>query len=197
MTSTATPAASFCGRCSKAEAGRTPSPTASVSIRTAGSRCPRSRAEADQVLRALASDPDAPDIADFESARMLVTMVELRDFASDRPHIRSRRVAALTQHDADHGTRYVETLRAYLDAFGDIPRGAAGQHPPEYVPLPPAAPGRAVRHQPRRPGRAPSRGVGLPARNGLSAGTGAMRPWSPRPPVVGPSTVVRRRRARP
>jgi DNA-binding PucR family transcriptional regulator len=83
------------------------------------------------VLRALASDSDAPDIADFESARMLVTMVELRDFASDRPHIRSRRVAVLAQHDTDHGTRYVETLRAYLDAFGDIPRAAhqANIHP--------------------------------------------------------------------
>ncbi len=92
---------------------------------------PRSRAEADQVLRAIASDAAAPDIADFESARMLVTMVELRDFASDRPHIRSRRVATLAQHDTDHGTRYVETLCAYLDAFGDIPRAAqqANIHP--------------------------------------------------------------------
>jgi hypothetical protein len=92
---------------------------------------PRSRAEADQVLRALASDATAPEIADFESARMLVTMMELRDFASDRPHLRSRRVVALADHDAEHGTRYVETLRAYLDAFGDIPQAAhrANIHP--------------------------------------------------------------------
>ena len=92
---------------------------------------PRARNEADQVLRALASDPAAPDVADFESARMLVAMVELRDFASDRPHVRSRRVATLAEHDEQHGTQYVETLRAYLDAFGDIPRAAhqANIHP--------------------------------------------------------------------
>jgi DNA-binding PucR family transcriptional regulator len=92
---------------------------------------PAARRQADQVLRALASDPTAPDIADFESAHMLVAMVELRDFASDRPHVRSRHVAALAEHDAQHGTRYVETLRAYLDAFGDIPRAArqANIHP--------------------------------------------------------------------
>ena len=94
---------------------------------------PRSRDEADQVLRALASRAGGtgPEVADFESARMLITMVELRDFAADRPHLRSRRVAALAGHDAEHGTSYVETLRAYLDAFGDIPRAAqkANIHP--------------------------------------------------------------------
>jgi sugar diacid utilization regulator len=91
----------------------------------------RSRAEADQVLRALSSEESAPDVADFESARMLVTMVELRDFAGDHPHVRSRHVAALVGHDADHGTSYAGTLRAYLDAFGDIPRAAkrANIHP--------------------------------------------------------------------
>jgi hypothetical protein len=85
---------------------------------------PKSRERADQVLRALADDPDAPDVADFDSAHQRVVLVELRDFASSRPHLRSRRLAALARHDADHGTLYVETLRAYLDAFGDIPRAA-------------------------------------------------------------------------
>lgn len=51
-------------------------------------------------------------------------LVELRDFLSERPHLRSDRLSFLANHDAEHGTSYVDTLRAYLDAFGDIPRAA-------------------------------------------------------------------------
>jgi hypothetical protein len=92
---------------------------------------PRSRREADQVLRAISADPHAPVAADFVGAQNRVTLVELRDFAADRPYLRSRRIEILTEHDARHGTQYVETLGCYLDAFGDIPRAArrANVHP--------------------------------------------------------------------
>jgi hypothetical protein len=90
----------------------------------------RSRLEADQVLRALASDASS-GVADFEAARTRVALVELRDFISDRPHMRSTKLRRLVEHDADHGTNYAETLRVYLDALGDIPRAAraANVHP--------------------------------------------------------------------
>jgi DNA-binding PucR family transcriptional regulator len=92
---------------------------------------PRSRREADQVLRALGADPTGPVAADFAGAHGRVTLMELRDFAADRPHLRSRRIELLSSHDSRHGTCYVETLRCYLDAFGDIPRAAkvASVHP--------------------------------------------------------------------
>jgi DNA-binding PucR family transcriptional regulator len=92
---------------------------------------PRSRLEADQVLRALGADPTGPVAADFAGAHGRVTLMELRDFAADRPHLRSRRIEQLSSHDDKHGTCYVETLRCYLDAFGDIPRAAkvASVHP--------------------------------------------------------------------
>ena len=92
---------------------------------------PRSRREADQVLRALGTDPTGPVAADFDGAQSRVTLVELRDFAADRPHLRSRRIEQLSRHDDKHGTSYVETLHCYLDAFGDIPRAAkrANVHP--------------------------------------------------------------------
>jgi DNA-binding PucR family transcriptional regulator len=89
------------------------------------SEVPRSRREADQVLRALAADADAPDVADFDAARVRVALVELRDLLSERPHLRSGRVGVLAHHDAKHQTTYVETLRAYIETFGDIPRAAA------------------------------------------------------------------------
>jgi DNA-binding PucR family transcriptional regulator len=82
------------------------------------------------VLRALASERTS-GVADFEAARTRVALVELRDFLSDRPHLRSSKLRRLADHDVQHGTNYVETLRLYLDALGDIPRAAdvANVHP--------------------------------------------------------------------
>jgi DNA-binding PucR family transcriptional regulator len=85
---------------------------------------PRARTEADQVLRALASETMKLDVCDYESAQERIVLTELRDFVSERPDLRSRAVRELAAHDARHGTTYVPTLRAFLDAFGDIPRAA-------------------------------------------------------------------------
>lgn len=85
---------------------------------------PRSRQEADQVLRALAAGGGG-NVADFEAARTRVALIDLRDFVSERPQLRSAKLRRLRDHDEAHGTTYVETLRCYLDAFGDITRAAA------------------------------------------------------------------------
>ncbi len=92
---------------------------------------PRARTEADQVLRAIADSGASIDVRDYDSAHERIVLTELRDFTSERPHLRSRAVATLALNDADHGTEYIETLRAFLDAFGDIPRAAktANVHP--------------------------------------------------------------------
>jgi DNA-binding PucR family transcriptional regulator len=85
---------------------------------------PRSRQEADQVLRALADDGRA-NVADFEAARSRVALIDLRDFVSERPQLRSAKLRRLREHDAVHSTCYIDTLRCYLEAFGDVPRAAA------------------------------------------------------------------------
>jgi len=85
---------------------------------------PRARTEADQVLRALASEPSPVEVCDYETAHERIVLTELRDFVSERPHLRSGAVAELQVHDGEHGTDYVDTLKAFLDAFGDIPRAA-------------------------------------------------------------------------
>jgi DNA-binding PucR family transcriptional regulator len=84
----------------------------------------RSRQEADQVLRALADD-GRTNVADFEAARTRVALIDLRDYVSERPQLRSAKLRRLRDHDRVHGTSYVETLRCYVEAFGDIPRAAA------------------------------------------------------------------------
>jgi DNA-binding PucR family transcriptional regulator len=87
---------------------------------------PRSRQEADQVLRALSEATDTrTNVADFEAARTRVALIDLRDLLSERPQLRSSKLRRLREHDRVHSTCYVETLGTYLDAFGDIPRAAA------------------------------------------------------------------------
>ncbi|MEX2393004.1 MAG: helix-turn-helix domain-containing protein, partial [Actinomycetota bacterium] len=85
---------------------------------------PRSRGEADMVLRALASSTPSEDVADLSSALDRIALYELSDFVEDRPHLRSRRLERLRVADEREGSAYIETLRAFLDAFGDIPRAA-------------------------------------------------------------------------
>jgi hypothetical protein len=84
----------------------------------------RSRREADQVLRVLAESSDGA-VADIDAVRSHAILLELRDAAARDPSLRLGKIAALAAHDADHGTTYVATLRAFLDAFGDASRAAA------------------------------------------------------------------------
>lgn len=85
---------------------------------------PRARSEADQVLRVLAGDPEGRVIATFDDVRPQALLLELRDLAAERPHLLTGKVDRLFEEDADGPGIYVDTLRAYLDSFGDIPAAA-------------------------------------------------------------------------
>jgi hypothetical protein len=87
---------------------------------------PRSRWEADQVLRALTAWRDERTVASIDDVRSRSILLELRDLAADRPHLSEGKLAALRAYDAAHGTPYVATLGAYLDTLGDVL--AAAQH---------------------------------------------------------------------
>ena len=54
----------------------------------------------------------------------LSTLLELADVVRDRPHLHDRTATRLAAHDRTHGTEYVETVRALLEEFGDIPAAA-------------------------------------------------------------------------
>ena len=49
----------------------------------------------------------------------------LRDAAAHDPGLAAGKVAALAEQDAAKGTAWVQTLRAYFDAFGDMASAAA------------------------------------------------------------------------
>jgi len=94
---------------------------------------PAARAHADRVLRVLlggasglggASSGDRR-VACLSDVHAEALLMELRDLAAahgDRP---TGAVARLLRYDAEHRTNLVDTLRAWLDAFGDIPVAAA------------------------------------------------------------------------
>ena len=113
---------------------------------------PAARACADRALRVLragvagaGSGPAAAAVADGRGtggsggrrvARLAdvhaeALLMELRDLAAahgDRP---TGPVARLSAYDAEHGTNLVDTLRAWLDAFGDVAAASAAMfvHP--------------------------------------------------------------------
>jgi DNA-binding PucR family transcriptional regulator len=84
----------------------------------------RARREADEVLDALVEMP-AQGVATIGGLRAKVILHRLRDLAARDRDLVAGRVAALAEQDAAKGTSWVQTLRAYFDAFGDMAGAAA------------------------------------------------------------------------
>lgn len=78
------------------------------------------RWEADQVLRLLASAPGSAEVAHVDDLRSHVVLQRLIDLAVSDDQVRAGKLTGLMRHDAEHNTAYVDTLAAYLDAFGDV-----------------------------------------------------------------------------
>ena len=87
---------------------------------------PAARVCADRVLRVLRSaGPGGRRVARLADVHAEALLMELRDLAAahgDRP---SGPVARLSGYDAEHGTNLIDTLRAWLDAFGDVAAASA------------------------------------------------------------------------
>jgi len=84
-----------------------------------------SRHEADLVLRAIA-EQDAPvTVATLDAVNPLVVLLRLRDIVATEPSLLAGKLEILAKLDAKGQTSYLPTLRAYLDALGDIPTAAA------------------------------------------------------------------------
>ncbi|AYY12204.1 PucR family transcriptional regulator [Actinobacteria bacterium YIM 96077] len=89
---------------------------------------PRSRADADRALRVLRNGPGPSRVARAEDVWAASLLLELGDLmAADRQELAGA-VARLAAYDARHRGEMVETLRAWLDAFGDVAAAAAQLH---------------------------------------------------------------------
>ena len=133
------------------------------------------RASADRALRVLRTGQRAQRVARLDDVHVESLVLELRDLVVSRGDELTGPIARLLAYDEQHHTNLVETLRAWLDAFGDVARGLGrGVRAPEHVPLPAAPAGRGRRPRSRRSGRpvrrdAPAQGHLGPALSGLVA----------------------------
>ena len=85
---------------------------------------PRVRREVENVLTVLREDTNGRTVAAVDEVRSSVILLELRELSADRPSLEHGKLADVLAHDAEHGTAYAQTLRAFLDSFGDVAQAA-------------------------------------------------------------------------
>jgi DNA-binding PucR family transcriptional regulator len=85
----------------------------------------RARREAERVLTVLRADPRKRVVASVDDVRSEVVLLELKELSGDHPNLVRGKLGRVVAYDSEHRSAYVATLRAYLDAFGDIPAAAA------------------------------------------------------------------------
>jgi DNA-binding PucR family transcriptional regulator len=84
------------------------------------------RREAERVLEVLRSGEVGLTLATIEDVRSQVVLQELKELTLEHASLTQGKLPAVLEHDAEHGTRYALTLRAYLDAMGDVVGAASG-----------------------------------------------------------------------
>jgi PucR C-terminal helix-turn-helix domain/GGDEF-like domain len=87
------------------------------------------RASADRALRVLRTGTvGGRRVARLTDVHVEALLLELRDLVAARGDRPTGPVARLFAYDERHNAKLVETLRAWLDAFGDVPAAAATVH---------------------------------------------------------------------
>lgn len=88
-------------------------------------RLPHARAGADRALRVLRTGRGSQRVARLADVHVETLLLELRDLIEARGDQPTGPIARLVAYDREHNTNLVETLRAWLDAFGDVIAAAA------------------------------------------------------------------------
>ncbi|MFI0468304.1 PucR family transcriptional regulator [Saccharopolyspora sp. 5N102] len=86
------------------------------------------RAEAEQVLRVQRAQPEVPSVATFAEVQSMSLLLRLSDLLRVDGQRLVGPVEVLLRHDAAQRTRFAESLRAYLDEFGDTNAAASRMH---------------------------------------------------------------------
>ncbi|MEU6485413.1 helix-turn-helix domain-containing protein [Streptomyces sp. NPDC046887] len=86
---------------------------------------PRSRANADRALRVLSTGRTGRRAASIADVYVEALLIELRDLAVANRDQLSGPLARLVAYDTRHNAHLVQTLRAWLDAFGDVMTASA------------------------------------------------------------------------
>ncbi len=88
----------------------------------------RARDSADRALRVLRAGSSSRRVARAADVHVESLMLQLADLAAAEGHVTSGPVARLAAYDAAHRAELVETLRAWLDSFGDAVAASARVH---------------------------------------------------------------------
>ncbi|MEU9099925.1 helix-turn-helix domain-containing protein [Streptomyces sp. NPDC048361] len=80
----------------------------------------RSRTNADRALRVLSAGSTTRRVAAIGDVYIDALLIEMRDLALANRDELSGSIAQLVAYDSRHNAHLVETLRAWLDAFGDV-----------------------------------------------------------------------------
>ena len=90
---------------------------------------PRARAQADRAGRALLRrNPTRSVVAHIGSVAVDAILMDLDDLAGSRDNAVRGAVAALRKHDEESNSQLLDTLAAWLDAFGDVAVAAEAVH---------------------------------------------------------------------
>ncbi len=93
-----------------------------------GSGLARSREGADRALRVLRAGGGSRRLARVADVHVEALLLELADLTAERGDPPDGPLARLLAYDRDHEARLVDTLRAWLNAFGDVPAAAAAMY---------------------------------------------------------------------
>jgi hypothetical protein len=88
----------------------------------------RSRADADRALRVLRARETTGQAAGYTAVHFESLLLQVSDVVAAEEQTPTGPYERLLAHDAEHGSELVATLRAYLDAFGDVNTAAVKVH---------------------------------------------------------------------
>ncbi|MEV8636915.1 helix-turn-helix domain-containing protein [Streptosporangium sp. NPDC051023] len=88
----------------------------------------RSRSDADRALRVLRARDVSGAVVGYTGVHFEALLLQLSDLAEAEEQAPTGPYERLLAYDAEHGSELVPTLRAYLDAFGDVNAAAARVH---------------------------------------------------------------------
>ncbi|WP_405150200.1 helix-turn-helix domain-containing protein [Sphaerisporangium sp. NBC_01403] len=88
----------------------------------------RSRADADRALRVLRARDASGAVAGYTRVHFESLLLQLSDLVRAEEQTPTGPYQRLLAHDAEQGSELVATLRAYLDAFGDVNAASAKVH---------------------------------------------------------------------
>ena len=85
---------------------------------------PAMRREIDDILRVTTAHADTPPVARLTDVHARLLLARVADELSHEPRLRHPAVAAMAAHDAEHGTDFVVSVLAWLDAVGNVAEAA-------------------------------------------------------------------------